>query len=240
MRGGPTYEKERVSLNVARLKKGGENFEVVVDPDKAVEYKETTTTELREVLRAPEIYADANKGELASEEHMKAVFETENKEAIAKIILEKGEIQLTAEHRERIRENKRNKLVHIIHINAINPQTGVVHPQERIKNALQEARFRIDEFRTAEDHVQEALKALRPIIPITFTTFIADIHLPSEYAGKCYATLTKYGTLQQEQWLNDGTLAAKVELPAGRYNDLVDELASKTHGTVEITKIEKK
>lgn len=238
-RGGPTFDKERISLNLAKLRKGGEDFEVVIDPDLAIAYKQNKQTDLRKVLKAEQIFADAKKGELASEEHMKAIFETSEALEIAKIILEKGEIQLTHEHREKIREAKYNQLVRIIHMNAINPQTQTVHPEDRIRRALEEGKFRIDEFKEPQEQVQEALKAIRPIIPIKFTTFIADIHLPAEHAAKCYGILTNYGVLQKEQWLSDGTLAAKIELPAGRYHALVEELSDKTHGNVEITKHEK-
>lgn len=240
VRGGPTFDRERYSLNLAKMKKGGEDFEVVVDPDQAIAYKqEQPGVDIKDVLKAEQVYADAKKGELASEEHMQAVFGTQDPLEVADVLLKEGEIQLTHEHREQLREQKYNKIVSTIHMNAINPQTGTVHPQDRIRRALEEAKFRIDEFKKAQDQVQDALKQIRPILPIKFTTFIADIHLPAEQASKCYGTLTKYGTLQKEQWLSDGTLAAKLELPAGRYSALVDELSSKTHGDVEITKQEK-
>ena len=41
---GITYDDERFSINVARLKKGGEHFEIVIDPDTAVEFKEGNDT----------------------------------------------------------------------------------------------------------------------------------------------------------------------------------------------------
>lgn len=239
-RGGPTFDKERISLNLARLKKGGETFEVVIDPDLAIAYTQNKPgIELREVLKAEEIFADAKKGIQASEEHMQAVFQTTKSLEVADHILQEGDIQLTHEHREQLREAKYNKLVSIIHMNAVNPQTQTVHPEDRIRRALDEAKFRINEFKQAQEQVQDALKAIRPILPIKFTTFIADIHLPAAHAAKCYGVLTSYGTLQDEQWLSDGTLAAKIELPAGRYSALVEELSNKTHGDVEITKQEK-
>lgn len=238
MRGGPTFDAERVSMNVARLKKGGENFEIVIDPDKAVEFKEGKDVDIADILKAEKIFFDARKGELASEEHMQTVFGTTYYASVAEQIIEDGEIQLTAQHREQVRERKRNKLVNIIHMNAINPTTGTVHPVERIDRALEEAKVRLDEFRTAEDQVQEVVKKLQPIIPIKFTTFTAEIHLPANHAAGLYGTLQQYGSLKAEQWLNDGSLAVKLEVPAGRYNDLVDELSSKTHGAVDISKHE--
>ena len=226
-------------MNLAYMKKGGEEFEVVVDPDAAIAYRRGELEDISQVLKAERIFADAKKGIQASEEHMQTVFGTDDALEIADTILKEGEIQLTHEHREALKEQKYNKLVSIIHMNAINPQTETVHPEDRIRRALDEANFRIDIHKTAQEQLQEALHDIRPILPIKFTTFIADIHLPADHASKCYGTLTQYGKLTKEQWLSDGTLAAKVELPAGRYGDLVDELSSKTHGNVEITKHEK-
>lgn len=236
MRGGPTFDEERFSINVARLKKGGEMFEVVIDPDAAIRYKEGGIVDLKDILKAEKIMADAKKGELASEQHMQSLFGTTEPLKIAQIILDQGEIQLTHEHREKVRATKRNKVATIIHMNAINPQTGTVHPLERVKRAMDEARVRLDEFKTAEDQVKDVVSKLQPIIPLTFTTFTADIHLPAEHAAKCYGVFEQYGTIQKEEWLSDGSLAVRLELPAGKYNDLVDELSSKTHGNVEITK----
>ncbi len=240
MRGGPTFDEERFSVNVARLKKGGETFEVVIDPDAAVRYKQGEISDLKDVLKAEKIMADAKKGELASEAHMQSLFGTSEPTKVAQIILDQGELQLTHEHRERLREQKRNKVASIIHMNAINPQTGIVHPLERVKRAMDEARVRLDEYKSAQDQVQDVVRALQPILPIKFTTFIAEIHLPATHAAKCYGVFEQYGTLQKEDWLSDGSLAVKLEVPAGRYNDLVDELSSKTHGDVEISKQERK
>ncbi len=238
-KGGPTYDHERFSINVARLRKGGETFEVVIDPDIALEAK-AGKAEVKDALNSEKIWADAKKGELASEEHMESLFGTTEPLAVAAIVLRDGEIQLTQEHRDRMAEAKYNKVVSIIHMNAINPQTGVVHPEERIRRAMEEAKVRIDPLRPAEDQVKDAVHKLQPILPIKFTTFIADVRLPAEHAAKCYGALTQYGSIVKEQWLSDGSLAASVELPAGRYNALVDDLSSKTHGDVEIEKHEQR
>lgn len=239
MRGGPTFDEERISINIARMRKGGEDFEIVIDPDLAVDYRNGKQVDIKDILKAEKIWADAKKGELASEEHMEALFGTAEPLQIAPIILREGEIQLTHEHREQMRVAKYNRVVSLIHMNAINPQTQVVHPEERIRRAMEEARIRIDPIRPADDQLKEVVKKLQPILPLKFTTFIADVHLPAEHAAKTYGVLTQYGTVESEQWLSDGSLAAAIELPAGRYNDFVEELSSKTHGDVEITKKEK-
>ena len=57
--------KEKVSMNVARLKKSGAVFEVVIEPEKALAYKKGQA-ELREALRDEQVYSDAKKGLVAS------------------------------------------------------------------------------------------------------------------------------------------------------------------------------
>lgn len=238
-KGGPTYDHERISLNLARMRKGGEDFEIVVDPDLALAHKRGDSVDIKDVLKAEKIWADAKKGELASEEHMQALFATTEPLEVAEIILREGEIQLTQTHREQLQKAKYNKIVSIIHMNAINPQTGTVHPEERIRRSMEEARITMDVYKTAQEQVQDVVKKLQPIIPLKFTTFIAEVHLTAGQAAKHYGVLTHFGTIAKEEWLSDGSLAATIELPAGRYNDFVEELSSKTHGEVEIRKHEK-
>ena len=45
-------QKERVHINLARLKKNGEHFEVDVDPDLALRFKQDGSVDIREVLNA--------------------------------------------------------------------------------------------------------------------------------------------------------------------------------------------
>ena len=103
---------------LARIKKHGMNFEISVDPDKALEYKKGNAS-LREVLLADNVFSDAKKGEIAKESDLQTAFETTDTDKIADIILNKGEIQLTSEHRAEERDKKKKQLIHTIHINAV-------------------------------------------------------------------------------------------------------------------------
>ena len=75
MAGGPGMEKERISIHVARLKKGGANFEIDIDFDAAMKFKEGKA-DIKDVLKAEKIFSDAKKGMEASETQMKQLFET--------------------------------------------------------------------------------------------------------------------------------------------------------------------
>ena len=109
----------QISVNLVRLKSHGRTFEVAVDPDKAIAYKEGDHVDIEDIVQSEKVFADMKKGLLASEEALQTVFDTTHALTAIRQILDKGELQLTQKHREEIRERKFNKIVNIIHRNAI-------------------------------------------------------------------------------------------------------------------------
>ena len=153
---------------IARLKTQGHNFEILVDCGNALALREGKTLDMHDVLAAMQIFSDAHKGLVASEHAVKQIFGTTELEEVVKAIIKKGEIQLTQEYRESLREEKRKQLISIIHRNGVDPKTHLPHPVQRIENAFAEAKFHVDEFKPVQEQVQDALKLLRPILPIKF------------------------------------------------------------------------
>ncbi len=223
-------------FNLARLKKGTENFEIVVDPDKAIHCKQHKT-DVREALQYPKIYTDAKKGLLAQESRLQAVFGTTDPIQIAKKIIEDGEIQITSEHRQKMQEQKRRRILDIVHRQGVDPRTNAPHPLSRIENALDESKIKIDERRPAEQQVQEILKALRPILPIKLVKKEIGLIVPAKYASKALSIVKTYGKTLKENWGNDGSWNGKVEIPGGLETEFYDKLNSLTHGEVQATLI---
>jgi len=226
-------EHQKASFNVARLKKGGENFEVVIDSDKAVQYKEGKGVELSEVLSYAKVFSDAQKGMEASEHLMNQTFKTSDTMKVADIILKEGEIQLTAEYREKIAKEKTKKVIDMINTNAIDPTTNLPHPVTRIENAMEEAKARVDPNKSVESQIQEIVKKLQTVMPIKFEIKEIAVKIPSEYAGKAYSVVSNFGRMIKEDWQNDGSWVCIVEVPAGLEQDFYDKINSLTHGDVE-------
>ena len=65
-------------MNLARYKHGKHTFEIVIDSDKAIEFRKWKSISLREVLKADKVFSDAKKGLSASENLMKEVFGKEH------------------------------------------------------------------------------------------------------------------------------------------------------------------
>ena len=203
----------------ARLKTHGTVFEVLVDPEGALSYRQGDEVDVEGILAVEDVFENASRGDRSAEEDLVRAFETTDVLAIAAKILKKGEIQLTAEQRKRIIENKRRQVVTVIARNAINPQTGTPHPPTRIERAMEEAHVSIDPTKSVEEMVNVTMKAIRPIIPIRFEEVDVAVKIPPAYAPKAYGEIATFGKLQKEQWQNDGSWIGVVRLPAGLQNE---------------------
>ncbi len=219
---------------IARLKTEGNNFEILVDCANALAIKEGKSVDMHDVLAAMQIFSDAHKGLVASGNAMKQIFGTNDVGEIASQIIHKGEIQLTQEYRENLREEKRKQIIAIIHRNGVDPKTHMPHPPQRIENAFVEAKFHVDEFKPVQQQVQDALKVLRPILPIKFEVKEIAIKITPEFAPKCYSIIKMFSTILREEWQTNGNWVAVVEIPGGMESDLYDKLNKICHGNVEI------
>ncbi|MFT4312131.1 MAG: ribosome assembly factor SBDS [Candidatus Woesearchaeota archaeon] len=229
------FDPEKFQLPLARLKKGGESFEVTIEPDKAIAYKEGRDVEIGQVITSQDIFADAQKGLLASQTKLESTFQTTDALVIAKAILDSGLIQLGAEFKRTVRENKRKRILELIHKNGVDPRTDTPHPLSRIESAMEQAKVKIDEYTRPSNQLKTILRQLQPIIPIRFEKKEIQITFTPQYAHKAYGVLQKYGAVSKTQWLADGSFIGVIEIPAGLEQELYDALNSATHGTVQAT-----
>ena len=223
---------------IARLEYYGERFEILVDPDLASEFKRGKDVPLEEILAVEEIFKDVKKGDKASEESMNKAFSSTDPLEVAALILKKGQVQLTAQQRKEMLEEKRKKIIAKITREAINPQTKLPHPARRIEKAMEEAKVHIDPFKSVDEQINVVLKAIRILIPIRFEHVNVVIKIPGDYAGKVYSVISDFGKTRKEEWQKDGSWIAVVEVPGGLQESFDRKLSELTGGQVE-TKIMK-
>lgn len=218
---------------IARLESHGSKFEVLVDPDLALDVKKGIKNDMTDVLAVETIFKDSKKGDQASEEHIREILGTDDILEAAKAIIEKGDIQLTTAQRRKIQEDRKKQVITFISKHGINPKTGTPHPPNRIEKVMDEARVHIDLFKSAEEQAPKVLKAIRPLIPIRFEERTVAVRIPAHYAGKAHSIVQGFGNVKKEEWQKDGSLIVLTELPAGSVEDFFNELNKLTKGQIE-------
>ena len=223
---------------IARITREGERFEILVNPEKAFEYKLGKITSLEDVLVSETIFTDANKGLKPSEEKLRKAFGTTDLFKIAEIILKRGTLQLTAEQRRKLIEDKKKQIIAFISRNCVDPRTNLPHPPLRIEQAMEQIHYSIDPFKDAEEQAKDIIKLLRSVLPIKTEQVSVSVRIPPEFAGKAYGVIKGFGTIKHEEWRGDGSFHAIVEMPAGLYGPFLEKLGGLTKGAAEAKLIE--
>lgn len=226
-----TITVSRMSKTViAKYSSSGEQFEILVDSDRAYEYITGKRTDPMSVLDVEGLFTDANKGERPSNDKIKKVFGTTDMPKIVETVLKHGNVPITTEQRNRMMEEKRRQIANIIARNSIDPRTNAPHPLQRVENAMDSARLQIDPFKNANEQVDAVVKKINVMLPIKFATARLEVTVTPEYANRCFGLLKQYG-LKSEEWQSNGSLKAVVEFPAGLQGEFFEKLNGFTKGT---------
>ncbi len=215
-----------MSQTTAKIRKGKEHFEVLVDMDTALNFKKGKTDYF--ALEIDKVFLDIKKGDVASKNDLEIAFGTSNPVEVGKLIVKQGDISVDQEHRDEEREKRVKQVVDFLVKNAIDPQSNRPHSPDRIKNALEEAKVIIKNT-PIENQLASILEQLNTILPIKVEKKRIKITVPAIQTGKVYGLLAQY--LEKENWLNDGSLEVIVSIPAGLIMEFYDKLNSMTHGS---------
>ncbi|MDA8546763.1 ribosome assembly factor SBDS [Candidatus Poseidoniaceae archaeon] len=208
---------------LARMEKGGKRYELLVDPNLVDEFKsEPASVDLNSFLAMDEVFHDIRGGERPTEDAIAKTFGTQDIFEITKTILAKGSIQLTTAQRKARVEQMRQQIVHEIHTQAVDPKTKSPHPKTRIELALTESRYSVDPFKRLDDQVKDALELLKPMIPLSFESIRLAVRVPGSAYGGSSRILRPF--LEKEQWLENGSWAGIIEIPAGMKDTIYGKL----------------
>jgi len=161
----------------------------------------------------------------------------------AKIVLEKGYLKLPKNVRDKLIEQKMGEILRYIQKYAINPATSAPYPPTKLEEAFKKALAKginIDPLMDTREVIPIVIKYLQDIIPIRLELIITKIRIPPAYTGQLYGKILQFATMKNQKWLEDGTLEAELEVPAGVFLRLTNLLTETTRGTVKLEIITRK
>ena len=223
-----------VDVTVVRYSFEGEKFEILVKPDPALDYKLGKKKDVSAVLVSDEIYTDSGKGTKPGNEKLLKAFKTEDQTEIAQIILQKGVLNLTTDQRRKMIDEKKKQIVQFIVKTYVDPKSHLPHPPIRVEQAMKDARVSVDPQKSVDEQMQDIVEKLRSIIALKSENLQLEIIIPAQYASQSYAVLKSVGSLKQEEWQNNGSLKAILEIPAAARPNVIDRLGSITKGSASV------
>ncbi len=229
---------EIVYVTVVRYYFEGEKFEILVKPDPALDYKLGKKKDVSAVLVSEEIYTDSGKGTKPGNEKLLKAFKTEDPTEIAQIILQKGDLNLTTDQRRKMIDEKKKRIVEFIAKTYVDPKTHLPHPPLRVEQAMKDARVSVDPQKSVDEQVQDIVEKLRSIIALKSENLQLEIIVPAQYASQSYSVLKSVGSLKKEEWQNNGSLKAILEIPAAARPNVIDRLGSITKGSASVEVIQ--
>ena len=214
------------NLITARIKSHGMHFEILVDADKALEFRNGKGL-ITNVVESLGIFSDMKKGIKVNEKDLEDAFGTTDLYKIAEKIIKNGELQLPMEYKEKSRDVKYKQVVEWL-VASCTDQAGRPIPAERIKSAIDQSGAKIDENKPVEEQALSILKLLQKLMPIKIAMKRIALKLPSQFTAKLYGYLKDF--MLHEEWLSDGSLSCTVEVPVKLQSEFYDRLNSVTHG----------
>lgn len=145
------------------------------------------------------------------------------------MIIEKGELELSAAERKEALEKKRAEIVTYLHKYYTDPKAKTPHPVVRIENALDQVKFRVDPDLPSDKQAQEAVKKIITILPMKKSEMGGTISLTHAHLGSAASILKKHARVLSENYTDTGCDYV-VEFLPGDYQTLLSELGKATEG----------
>lgn len=218
---------------IARISRGHESFEILVDPWLAMRFRKGESVSLDRTLAVNSVFKDARKGERVSPAELEKNFGTSDLLKVAEKILKEGDVQLRTEQRREMTEEKKKEIASIISRQGMDPKTRLPHPVQRILNAMEEAHVNIDPLKPAQSQVKQVMESIMGIIPISMDRVEVAVKIPVEFAGKANNIIREMTNIKREEWKSDCWFAI-IEIPAGMQADIYERLNSLTSGRAEV------
>lgn len=182
-----------------------------------------------EVVQIDSVFNNVSKGIQAKTQDLKRCFGTDDTSAIVKLILEKGEVQVSEKERKVDMERTVKDVASIIHTKCINTQTQRPFPIDVIEDALKEIHFSVKQGKSAKQQALQTIPDLQRILPITR----CEMRLQVLTQSKIGKTLKKelqplFNAIEKEDWSADWT--CEVRIDPGNFRAIEDLVKQGTRG----------
>jgi len=191
----PTNQKLLTNVAVVKMKKCGKRFEIACYKNKVVSWREGIEKDLDEVLQSHTVFVNVSKGEVAKKADLLKCFEEleGDQTEICKIILAKGDLQVSDKERQAQQEAMFKDIATVISDKCVNPESKRPYPVSIIEKAMKECHISVKPNKSSKQQALDTIGKLQASIPIERAMMRMKVVTPLKASNKIRKSLSKLG-----------------------------------------------
>eukprot|EP01084_Bolivina_argentea_P270424 459818_1 len=232
----PQTQKPLTNVAVVRYKHKNKRFEIACYKNKVLSWRRGLEKDISEVLQIETIFKNVQRGIEAPYKDLKQAFKTTDERTICKIILEKGQLQVSKRERNDQLQSKFKEVASIICDKCVNKETKKPFPVSVIENAMKELHFNVNINKPSKLQAINLISLLQEQkMPIERAQMKLNIEIPKNIGKKIKPDLLGLiKNIEKERFGMKYQLIVYID--PGNYRKICD-LVSKTtkgKGSVEV------
>ncbi|XP_005100450.1 ribosome maturation protein SBDS [Aplysia californica] len=231
----PTNQKRLTNVAIVRLKKGGKRFEIACYPNKVTSWRNKIETDIDEVLQTQKVFTNVSKGEFAKMADLKKVFDMDSEAEICKLILSKGELQVSEKERSAQLDEMFRDIATIVADKCVHPETKRPYPVTMIEKSMKSMHFSVKPSKNTKQQALEVIKQLKE----TETLEIQRAHMklrvvvPAKEGKRVRESIRKLALEVEVDNFND-ELEMVILVDPGCYREVNDLVSTETKGKGQV------
>lgn len=159
----PVNQVRLTNVAIVRMNRHGKRFEVACYRNKILNYRQGIETDLSEVLQTDRVFTNVSKGLFASSKDLQSAFETTDEEKVCRLILDKGQIQVSDMERNATLENTAREVANMVATKCVNPLSERPYTTNQIRDAMKKAEFSVQptSTRSVKQQFLDCVKAIK-------------------------------------------------------------------------------
>jgi ribosome maturation protein SDO1 len=210
----------------ARLRRGSNQYEVLVNLEEALKVRKGTGN-INVAVLTNAVFSNLKAGNIAPRDMLEVDFGSSDIAVVGEKIIKSGELELPESFKHEEQDKRYKQVVEFLVKNAISPE-GRPYTPDRIMTALKEAHVNVKN-KPVDTQIGEILEQIQTILPIKVEIKKVRVTIPAIHSGKAYGVVSDFK--QDEEWLSNGDVVVTVAVPAGLIMDFYDKLNGVTHGS---------
>uniref|UniRef100_A0A3Q2R1Y9 SBDS ribosome maturation factor n=1 Tax=Fundulus heteroclitus TaxID=8078 RepID=A0A3Q2R1Y9_FUNHE len=231
----PTNQIRLTNVAVVRMKKGGKLAFKLQNTRVFTRVKLLACKDVEEVLQTHSVFVNVSKGQTAKKDDLVKAFGTDDQTEICKLILAKGELQVSDRERQSQLESMFRDIASIVAEKCVNPNTKRPYTVGLIERAMKDIHYSVKPNRSTKQQALEVIRQLKETMEIQRAHMRLRLVVPAKEAKRLKEKLKPLlQVVESEEFDEELEMVCLVDPGCYREIDELINCETKGRGTLEV------